>query len=113
MDEIIILTKVDHEITHGIAKCAMCGARATLSHKGKPYCVSCHYKTHKQTEDTEVHSSKELLVMVRQYGRSLFRLKYLQFLLFAPPRIKHLIRFSKKQRVRKKNIKRSEQYELF
>lgn len=113
MDEIIILSRTDHEILHGTAKCVMCGAKATLSHKGKPYCACCHYKAHKQPESTEVHSLKRVLVMARQNGRSPFRLKYFQFLLFTPPRIKHLIRYSKKLRVRKKNIKRSKKYELF
>lgn len=48
MDEIIALSKTDHEILHGTAKCVVCGARATLSHEGKPYCAFCHHKEHEQ-----------------------------------------------------------------
>lgn len=91
----------------------MCGAKATLSHADKPYCALCHYKAHEWSNNTEVHSLKKVLIIARQNGRNLFRLKYLQFIFFTPPRIKHLIKYSKKWRVRKKNIKRSKKYELF
>ena len=103
---VVFLSRTDHDILHGTAKCVTCGAKAELSCKGEPYCAFCYYKTQKRPVSRTI-------IMARQNGRYLFSMKYLQFLFFTPPRIKHLIRYSKKQRVRKKNIKRSKQYELF
>lgn len=103
---IIALSRTDHMVLHGHANCEICGAKATISHNGKPYCMLCYYREHGIPK-------KQLLIMARKNGRNFLKLKYLQFLFFTPSRIKHLIRYSKKHRIRKKNIKRSKKYELF
>lgn len=52
-DNMILLSRTDHDILHGTAKCVICGAKATVSHNNKPYCETCHYKAHEQEEQKE------------------------------------------------------------